>query len=55
MSGIWVVVEHRQGEVREISYELLGKGRVLAEALNMELQAVVLGGEGSPLAEKIKN
>ena len=54
MSGIWVVVEHRQGEVREISYELLGKGRVLAEALNMELQAVVLGGEGSPLAEKIK-
>ena len=54
MSGIWVVVEHRQGEVREISYELLGKGRLLAEALNTELQAVVLGGEVSPLAEKIK-
>ena len=54
MSGIWVVVEHRQGEIREISYELLGKGRVLAEALNTELQAVVLGGEGSPLAETIK-
>jgi len=54
MSGIWVVVEHRQGEIREISYELLGKGRILAEALNTELQAVVLGGEGSPLAEKIQ-
>jgi electron transfer flavoprotein alpha subunit len=54
MSGIWVVVEHRQGEIREISFELLGKGRVLAEALNTELQAVVLGGEGSPLADKIK-
>jgi electron transfer flavoprotein alpha subunit len=54
MSGIWVVVEHRQGEVREISYELLGKGRVLADALGTELQAVVLSGEGSSLAETIK-
>ena len=50
MSGIWVVVEHRQGEIREISYELLGKGKILAEALNTEIQAVVLGGEVSPRA-----
>jgi len=54
MSGIWVVVEHRQGAVREISYELLGKGKALAEALNTELQAVILSGEGASLTEKIK-
>jgi electron transfer flavoprotein alpha subunit len=54
MSGIWAVVEHRQGEIREISYDLLGKGRILAEALNTELQAVVLSGEGSSLAEEVK-
>ena len=54
MSGIWVVVEHRQGAVREISYELLGKGKVLAEALDTELQAVVLSGDGASLADTIK-
>ena len=54
MSCIWVLLEHRQGEVREITYEVLGKGRVLAEALNSELQAVVLASEAGSLIEKIK-
>jgi len=53
MRGIWVVVEHRQGALREISYELLGKGKMVAEALQGELTAVVMGGAVSPLVEKV--
>lgn len=54
MSCIWVLLEHRQGEIREISYEMLGRGRMLAESTNAELQAVVLASEVGPFAEKIK-
>ena len=27
MSGVLVLIEHRQGEIREVSYEMLGKGK----------------------------
>lgn len=54
MGCIWVLVEHRRGEVRDITFEMLGKGRALADAANAELQAVVLASDAAPLVEKVK-
>ena len=42
-SGIWVFIECRHGEVAEVSFELLGVGRKLADARGCGLSAVLLG------------
>jgi electron transfer flavoprotein alpha subunit len=41
--GVWVFVEQTEGEAAKVSWELLGKGRELADALMVPLSAVVLG------------
>lgn len=40
---IWVFVEQQNGRVPDVAYELLGKGRTLADALECKLVAVVFG------------
>ena len=42
-SGVWIFVEQSEGEPHPVSWELLGKGRELADTLGCELAAVVLG------------
>jgi electron transfer flavoprotein alpha subunit len=54
MSGIWVLIEHRRGEISETSYEILGKARVVAEKLNQELSAVILSSDAQGYVDKIK-
>jgi electron transfer flavoprotein alpha subunit len=41
--GVWVFIEHRDGRIRNVSLELLGEGRKLAEELGEELSAVLMG------------
>lgn len=41
--GVWVVAEQYKGVVQSVTYELLGKGRDLADKLGVELCAVLLG------------
>ena len=41
--GVWVFAERQDGEIRGVGYELLSKGRELADALNTELCAVCFG------------
>ena len=41
--GVWVFVEQTEGEPHKVSWELLGKGRELAETLDVELSAIVIG------------
>jgi electron transfer flavoprotein alpha subunit len=41
--GVWVFVEQTEGEAAKVSWELLGKGKELAEARNCELAAIVMG------------
>jgi electron transfer flavoprotein alpha subunit len=53
MAGIWVLVEHFRGEVQEITYEMLGAGRELADQLRIPLQAVVLGHGGEGLCQSL--
>jgi electron transfer flavoprotein alpha subunit len=43
MAEIFVLAEHRQGQVRDITLEMLTKGRELSEKTNSELAAVLLG------------
>ena len=40
---ILVLVEHRKGEIRDITFEMLGKGRDLAERGGGRLTAILLG------------
>jgi electron transfer flavoprotein alpha subunit len=42
MGEIFVVIEHRKGELREISYEMLFKGSELSKRLSYTLTAVVM-------------
>ncbi|MEM3769963.1 MAG: electron transfer flavoprotein subunit alpha/FixB family protein [Candidatus Bathyarchaeia archaeon] len=43
MAEIFVLAEHRQGQLRDITFEMLTKARELAERTNTEPVAVILG------------
>ena len=43
MGDIFVLAEHRQGELRDVTFEMLGKGQELAAAMDAPLAAVLLG------------
>jgi electron transfer flavoprotein alpha subunit len=45
MGQIFVVIEHRMGELNEISLQMLWKGAELCEALSHTLTAVIMGGQ----------
>jgi len=51
--GVWVVAEQRGGVVHGVTYELLGKGRELAEARGTTLSAVLLGSGVTDLASEL--
>ena len=41
--GVFVFVEQRKGEIQNVSLELIGKARDLAESLNDKVYAMLLG------------
>ena len=41
--GVWVFAEQRNGKLKGVAYELLSKGRELADTLKTELSAVCFG------------
>ena len=53
MGRIFVLVEHRKGEIRDITWEMLIKGRELALRSGGELTAVLLGYQIKNFAEKL--
>ena len=52
--GVWIFAEQRSGKVASVSYELLGIGRKLADALNTELAAVLFGASASEAEELLR-
>ena len=54
MADILALVEHRQGTIRDITYELLTYGRKLAEQINGKLTGVVLGHNTAEFRESVK-
>jgi electron transfer flavoprotein alpha subunit len=45
MSDVLAVAEHRRGDLRDVSLELLGAGRQLADALGGDLHVAVIAGD----------
>jgi len=54
MAEILVLMEHRQGEMKEISLEMLSKGQELADKTKAELTAVLLGKGVASMADRVK-
>jgi electron transfer flavoprotein alpha subunit len=55
MNEIFALVEHRQGTVRDITFELLTCGRKLAAQQNTKLTAVLFGHNTSQMLDALKN
>ena len=53
MKQVLVLVEQRRGEIREITEEMLSKGRELAEIAEAELTAVILGNNVKDFAQRL--
>lgn len=51
--SVMVFVEQRSGEIQNVSLELLGKGRELADKINNKLSAVLLGHNIEKLSEEL--
>lgn len=51
--GVWVFIEQSNNCIASVSFELLGEGRKLANKLNVELCAVLLGNNVSGLTQEI--
>lgn len=49
---VWVFVEHEQGKVSSVSFELLGEGRKLADALGCKLCGFVFGKEAEEFVKE---
>jgi electron transfer flavoprotein alpha subunit len=49
---VWVFIEQRNGKPADVSYELLSKGRKLADAMKGVLKSVVLGKNVRNIAEE---
>ncbi len=54
--GVWTLSEQKSGKIHSVSYELLNRGKGLADKLNVPLCAVILGHDIDPkeLDELIK-
>lgn len=53
MGEIFVLAEHRQGELRDVTFEMLGKGQELAAAMDAPLAAVLLGHDVGDFATEL--
>jgi electron transfer flavoprotein alpha subunit len=49
---VWVFIEQRDGVAADVCFELLCKGRKLADAMNGELRAIVIGNDCRGIAER---
>jgi electron transfer flavoprotein alpha subunit len=53
MSGIWVVIEEREGRVSRGSWEAVAAGQKLAALTGQAVNAVVLGAQTEPLSTEV--
>ncbi len=54
MKEIIVLAEHRRGEMRDVTWEMLSKGRQIAEGVGGEINVALLGKGIQPMAEALK-
>ncbi len=53
MSDVLAVAEHRQGELRDVSFELVTAGRQIADQQGGELHLAVIGGDAETFATEL--
>lgn len=53
MNEIFILVEHRQGKIRDITYEMLGLGENLANQQGTSITAILLGHDVKNFAEDL--
>lgn len=51
-NDVWVFIEQHNGKPADVSFELLSKGRKLAESLKSSLKAVIIGHKVNNIAEE---
>lgn len=51
--GVWIFAEQREGKILNVSIELLGEGRKLADKLNVKLTAILLGNNLDVLTKEL--
>ncbi|BBB92152.1 MAG TPA: electron transfer flavoprotein subunit alpha [Methylomusa anaerophila] len=51
--GVWVYIEQVAGHIRNVSHELLGEGRRLADTMGQELAGILIGENVESLAKEI--
>lgn len=51
--GIYVIAEQFEGKLRNVSFELLGQARVLADTIGDEVGAILIGKDVKPLAQEL--
>ncbi|MFX0024423.1 MAG: FAD-binding protein [Candidatus Hermodarchaeota archaeon] len=52
---VWIVAEIKDGNIRNVSYELLGKAKQLADELNQEVCVLLLGDNVKRFAQEFSN
>jgi electron transfer flavoprotein alpha subunit len=52
--GVWVFIEMERGRVHPVSWELIGKGRELADALGVDVSGVILGEPGDAIRHAVQ-
>jgi electron transfer flavoprotein alpha subunit len=55
VEDIFVLVEHRRGEIRDITFEMLTKGKDLSEKTGKELVALLLGNNVGEMTKQLRN
>jgi electron transfer flavoprotein alpha subunit len=53
MTELFVLAEHRRGELRDVTFEMLSKGRELSQKINADLTAVLLGHNTEEFAKRL--
>lgn len=51
--NVWIFIEQEEGQIADVSLELLGKGRELAQTLGSEVSALLCGHQVGDLAETV--
>lgn len=54
-SGVMVFIEHEFNKVHSVSFELLGKGKKIADELKVPLYAMIIGDQINNIIEEVKN
>lgn len=51
--GIWIFAEQREGKIQEVTLELLGKARLMADKIQESVTALILGENIQSLADEL--